>query len=67
MPTLKERFVTNARGRKTGVILSLSDYHRLLDALEELDCIRAYDAAKASGEVAVPLAEALAEIERTAR
>lgn len=36
----------------------------MLQELEELEAIRAYDAAKASGDEAIPLDQAVAEIER---
>jgi hypothetical protein len=34
-----------------------------IEELEELESIRAYDAAKASGDQAIPFAQAIAEIE----
>ena len=40
-------FVTDADGKRTGVLLDLETYEQLLEAWEELDDIRAYDAAKA--------------------
>ena len=67
MPRLRERFVTNARGRKTGVILDIAEYRELLAAMEQLESIRAYDVAKASGDEAIPLEEAVKEIERERR
>ena len=39
----------------------------LLDAAEELEAIRAYDAAKATDEEAVPFEQATEEIERERR
>lgn len=45
-------------------IHDLETYHKLLAELEELESIRAYDAAKASGEKAIPFEQAVAEIER---
>jgi len=44
------------------VLLDIADYHRVLAELEELEAIRAYDAAKTSGDEALPLEQALAEI-----
>jgi hypothetical protein len=35
-----------------------------LEELEELEAIRAYDAAKSSGEETIPLEQAITEIER---
>jgi hypothetical protein len=63
MLPLKERFIVDENGQRVGVLLDIEDYRRLLEDLEELEAIRAYDAAKASGDEAVPLEQALAEIE----
>ena len=63
MITLKERFIVDENGQRVGVLLDIEDYRQLLDEVEELKAIRAYDAAKASGDEAVPLEQALAEIE----
>ena len=64
---VREKFIVNKRGRQVGVILDMADYRRLLDALEELESMRAYDEAKASGEEAIPLEQAIEEIERERR
>ena len=40
----KEQFLTDANGKRTGVVLDLTTYERLRDAEEELADIRAYDA-----------------------
>ena len=45
-----------------GQVLYLLD--RALESLEDAAAVRAYDAAKASGEDVLPLNEAIAEIER---
>jgi hypothetical protein len=63
MITLKERFIVDENGQRVGVLLDIEDYRRLLEDVEELQAIRAYDAAKASGDEAIPLEQALAEIE----
>ena len=63
MLPLKERFIVDENGQRVGVLLDIEDYRQLLEALEELEAIRAYDAAKASGDEAIPLEQALAEIE----
>jgi hypothetical protein len=63
MITLKERFIVDENGQRVGVLLDIEDYRRLLEDVEELEAIRAFDAAKASGDEAVPLEQALAEIE----
>ena len=63
MITLKEHFIVDENGQRVGVLLDIEDYRQLLGEVEELEAIRAYDAAKASGDEAVPLEQALAEIE----
>ncbi|HLL73763.1 MAG TPA: hypothetical protein VK421_00585 [Pyrinomonadaceae bacterium] len=63
MATSKEQFVVDERGNRTGVLLDIERYSELLEAQEELETIRAYDVAKASGGEVVPLAQALREIE----
>jgi PHD/YefM family antitoxin component YafN of YafNO toxin-antitoxin module len=61
----KERqFVVNERGEKVAVMISIEEYEKLIEALEDTEDIRAYDEAKASGEVPIPLEQALAENRR---
>ena len=55
MLKLKERYVVDDQGKRISVVLDIADYQELLDELDELEAIRAYDAAKASGDRAVPL------------
>lgn len=67
MTRVKERFVIDEDGNKTEVVLSIEDYETILQEFEELESIRAFDAAKASGDEAVPAEQAFAEIEKTRR
>ena len=64
MVKLKERYIVDEKGNRIGVLLDIEDYHRLLAELEELESIRAYDAAKASGDEVIPFEQAIAEIEK---
>lgn len=64
MPKFKENYVVDDQGNPIGVVLDIADYRKLLEELEELESIRAYDAAKASGNEAIPFAQAVAEIEQ---
>jgi len=61
---LQERYIVDENGKRIGVLLDIEDYHRLLEELEELEALRAYDAAKASGDEVLPLEQALTEIEK---
>lgn len=63
MSKLKERYVVDEQGNRISVVLDIADYQALLNQLEELECIRAYDAAKASKDQAIPFGQAVAEIE----
>lgn len=64
MIKLKERYVVDEKGNRVGVLLDLEDYQKLLEELEELESIRAYDAAKSSGDKAIPFEQAVEEIEK---
>lgn len=64
MNTFKERYIVNEKGDRIGVILDIANYQHLLEELEELECIRAYDAAKASDDEAIPFEQAIAEIDQ---
>jgi PHD/YefM family antitoxin component YafN of YafNO toxin-antitoxin module len=57
------QFLTNESGERVAVIIPIADYEEIIERLEDLDDIRAYDEAKASGETPVPLEQALAELE----
>lgn len=46
MAAKDELFLTDAKGKRTGVVLALSTYQRLREAEEELAEIQAYDAAR---------------------
>lgn len=58
------RYLVDEQGRRIGVVLDPDEYERILQELEELESIRAYDAAKASGDEAIPFEQAVAEIEK---
>ena len=45
-------------------MISIEEYEKILEELEDLEDIRAYDEAKASGETPIPLEQALAENRR---
>lgn len=64
MASFNERYVVDKRGKRTGVILDIREYLRMLEDLEELESIRAFDEAKASGEEAIPFEQAVEEIQR---
>lgn len=60
----ERRYVVNEKGERVSVLLDISEYQRILKELEELASIRAYDAAKASKDEAIPFGQAIDEIEQ---
>lgn len=59
-----ERFVVDEAGDKVAVLIDMAEYLRLLEEIEELESIRAYDAAKADTQAEViPFEQAVREIE----
>lgn len=64
MKPFDEKFVIDDKGERVGVILTMEDYQKILEELEELESIRAYDEAKASREEAIPFEQAVKEIEK---
>ncbi|MCI4625918.1 MAG: hypothetical protein L3V56_08145 [Candidatus Magnetoovum sp. WYHC-5] len=63
MNVFTEKFIIDNNGKCTEVILSIEDYKKILKELEELESIRAYDEATASGDEVIPLDQAIREIE----
>jgi hypothetical protein len=63
----KTNFRATKKGQKICIVLDVKDYEKLMDDLEELDSIRAYDAAKQSGEIPIPFDQAMREIERSSK
>ena len=63
--TLNENFVVDAKGKKVSVLLPIKDYQKLLEELEELEDIKAYDNAINRKREFIPLDKALKEIEST--
>jgi hypothetical protein len=61
------RFLVDEKGEKIKVVLAIEEYERMLDQLEELESIRAYDDAKAAGDEAIPFDLAVREIESSRR
>lgn len=58
-----EKYIVDGKGERIGVLLDLNDYRKILEELEELESIRAYDKAKTSDGEAIPFEKAIEEIE----
>ena len=64
MVTMQEQYLTDREGKRVGVVLDLEQFQQIIEELEELEDIRAYDAAMASGDEVIPINQAIAEIEQ---
>ncbi|MEG3439652.1 hypothetical protein V0288_21170 [Pannus brasiliensis CCIBt3594] len=62
---LKEKYVTDERGNRIAVLLDIEEYQKILEKLEELDAIKAYDNAILSEDEELPFEVAIAEIENS--
>ena len=67
MAILNENYVIDKNGHRIGVFLDIKTYEHLVEELEELEDIRAFDEAKAARDEAIPFERAVREIERKRR
>lgn len=67
MSAANERFVVDEKGHRLAVVLDLKAYKKILAQLEELEAVRAFDAAKRTRHRAVPFEAAVRRIERKRR
>jgi len=58
----KRKYIINTKGKPVEVIMSVKEYEALMDDLEELALIRAYDKAKAEGGEIIDYKQAMEEI-----
>jgi PHD/YefM family antitoxin component YafN of YafNO toxin-antitoxin module len=65
MGKIKERYLVDEHGNQVGVLLGIAEYRRLLEELEELASIKAYDKVKASKDEVIPFEKAVSEIEKS--
>lgn len=59
---MRTQYITDNTGKKVSVILPIKDYQKIMDELEELEDIKAYDRAKARKSEPVPFEQAVKEI-----
>jgi hypothetical protein len=59
------QFLNNKKGEQISVVLDIEEYRKILEDLEELESIRAFDAAKASKDAAISFRRATREVERS--
>ncbi len=59
MPAIKPQYITDADGKKTGVILSIEEYEELMEDIEDLAVL-----ADRREEPAIPHEELVADLKR---
>ncbi len=62
MIALHEDYVVDEQGNRKAVVVPMGEWQQILEALEELDDVRAYDEAKRDPSDAVPFEQAVLEI-----
>jgi hypothetical protein len=62
MATVHPRFLIDEHQRPTDVVLTIEQWQQIQEDLDQLEDIRAYDAAKAGPSDAVPLSQAAREL-----
>ena len=64
MVKIHENYVIDVEGNKKAVMVPISEWQKILEALEELDDIRAYDQAKSKPSNPIPFEKAIEEIQK---
>ena len=64
MGVLQKQYIQDDNGTRIGVIISMTEYQALMERLEELEDILAYDNAKAEPSDPMPFEEFLAELDK---
>ncbi|WP_127129465.1 hypothetical protein [Pseudoflavitalea rhizosphaerae] len=63
MQPLVPKFITDNKGKKISVVLSIREYRKILDELEELEDIRLYDEAMADKQPSLPASKVFRFVE----
>lgn len=64
MVVVHPQYVVDEQQRRQAVLLPLSDWEKVVEELEELDDLRAYDRAKTDSQASIGFEEAVREIEQ---
>ena len=62
MLTMHPEYIVDEKARRKAVLVSFTEWQQLMEAIEELDDIRAYDKAKEEPDDLVPFGEAVRQI-----
>ena len=64
MVKIHENYVIDIEGNKKAVMVPISEWQKILEALEELDDIKAYDQAKSRPSNPIPFEKAIEEMQK---
>jgi PHD/YefM family antitoxin component YafN of YafNO toxin-antitoxin module len=64
---LNPQYVIDKEKKPKAVLLTISEWEQIVEDLEELDDIRAYDAAKSGTQDTIPFEQAVREIEEESK
>ncbi|MDP2167590.1 MAG: hypothetical protein Q8J64_04575 [Thermodesulfovibrionales bacterium] len=64
MLKVKKNIVIDEKGRESSVLLPIKDYKKLVEYIEDLEDVAAYDKGKRAGGEIVPFERAVREIEK---
>ena len=64
MLDIHEEYLTDEDGNRKAVVVSISEWQQVLEALEELDDIKVYDETKAGPSEPVPFEQAIEDIRK---
>jgi hypothetical protein len=59
----QQQYITDKNGKKISVVIPVKDYNKLIEAWEELEDIKAYDAAKSKKSDPIDAQIAFEEVE----
>ncbi len=62
MIRLHEQYLVDDQGHRTAAVVPIAEWEQILEALEGLDDIRAYDEAKSNPSDPIPFEQAVSEI-----
>lgn len=62
MLAIHPEFVVDQKARRKSVLVSFPEWQQLMEAIEELDDIRAYDKAKSQRDELLPFEDAVRQI-----
>lgn len=64
MGAVRQQFIDDNQGKRIAVLMPIDQYNKMLEQLEDIDDIRAYDTAKAEEDEVIPFDQAVRGIEK---